>query len=61
MDPRLREIIVCPQCRGDLVDSADTGLICPACELRYPIVDGIPVLLVDDAAPTGASGPAPGP
>lgn len=46
----LLAILVCPQCKGDLelVDS-ETGLVCHACRLRYPIRDDIPVMLVDEA------------
>ncbi|WP_209020492.1 Trm112 family protein [Nocardioides sp. 1609] len=52
MDPALLEIIVCPDCRGDLaVVTADgaTELVCQACGLAYPVRDDIPVLLVDEA------------
>jgi uncharacterized protein len=60
LDPHLREIIVCPQCRGSLTDRSThesaagviTELLCEACSLAYPIVDDIPVLLVDEARPT---------
>ena len=46
----LRALLVCPRCRGDLVDEPD-ALRCDACRLRYPIHNGIPVLLVDAAQP----------
>ena len=46
----LLEILVCPQCRGDLAyDRAAEKLICAKCGLRYPIVDDIPVMLVEEA------------
>ena len=48
LDPRLLEIICCPDCRGDLEPRA-SDLKCRACGLVYPIEDGIPVLLVDRA------------
>lgn len=48
IDPKLRAMIVCPQCRGDLADEADT-LVCTACRLAYPVNDGVPALLVDEA------------
>jgi uncharacterized protein YbaR (Trm112 family) len=42
------EGVVCPACLGEL--SAGTGtLVCAACERRYPVVDGIPVLIVERA------------
>jgi uncharacterized protein YbaR (Trm112 family) len=45
----LLDILVCPQCKGDLLAQGDTALDCPKCKLRYPIVDDIPVMLVDEA------------
>ena len=46
----LLEILVCPQCHGDLTyDRAAEKLQCSACRLRYPIVDGIPVMLIEEA------------
>ena len=39
----LLEILVCPQCHGDLTyDRAAEKLVCSACRLRYPIVDDVP-------------------
>jgi hypothetical protein len=52
VDPELLEILVCPQCKGDLnhqETQEDESLICPKCELKYEIRDGIPVMLVDEA------------
>ena len=59
MEPWVREILRCPACGGELRDSTaldgSPELACPACALAYPVRDGIPVLLVDDAYPaTGA-------
>ncbi len=54
LDPRLLEIICCPAerdgrpCHGDL-NLEGEGLRCQACGLLYPIQDGIPVLLPDQA------------
>ncbi|HEX7077457.1 MAG TPA: Trm112 family protein [Candidatus Eisenbacteria bacterium] len=46
----LLPLLVCPQCRGDLTyDREADRLVCPACRLRYPIVDEIPVMLVEEA------------
>jgi len=46
----LLEILVCPQCRGDLeYDRGAERLICARCRLRYLIVDDIPVMLVEEA------------
>jgi uncharacterized protein len=46
----LLSILVCPQCKQDLeYDRAAEKLICARCGLRYPIVDEIPVMLVEEA------------
>ncbi|PKO60402.1 MAG: hypothetical protein CVU24_13090 [Betaproteobacteria bacterium HGW-Betaproteobacteria-18] len=50
LSPELVAILVCPQCKGTLtLEPAETGFICPACRLRYPVREGIPVMLVDEA------------
>lgn len=62
---KLLEVLVCPACKGPLTaqrwQSADAAapagpgaapvlsLDCPRCRLRYPVVDDIPVMLVDQA------------
>lgn len=58
MDPRLLEILVCPVCKGKLdYDKVAQELICPACQLAYPVRDGIPVMMQDEARPlTGSQG-----
>ena len=48
IDPRLLEIIRCPDCRAELEPRA-SELICTGCGLAYPIRDEIPVLLIDEA------------
>ncbi len=50
IDPRLLEILVCPLCKGPLVyRKAESELVCKADRLAYPVKDGIPVMLEDDA------------
>jgi len=50
MDKKLLEILVCPLCKGPLVYvKAAQELICRADRLAYPIRDGIPVMLEDEA------------
>lgn len=52
LDPRLLEIIVCPADHGELtVTPSESGpeLVCSECGNAYPVRDGIPVLLVDEA------------
>ena len=48
----LLEILVCPQCKGDIyINANENGLICEACRLIYEIKDDIPIMLVDEALP----------
>ena len=50
MDSKLLDILVCPICKGPLVYlKSRQELICKADRLAYPIKDGIPVMLEDDA------------
>jgi len=50
MDPKLLEILVCPLCKGPLVHRRDAAeLVCKADRLAFPIRDGIPVMLIDEA------------
>lgn len=50
IDPRLLEILACPQCKADVVLTADEkGLKCIRCYRVYPIREGIPVMRVDEA------------
>jgi uncharacterized protein YbaR (Trm112 family) len=48
VDPKLLEILVCPLCKGKLVVRGDE-LICKADRLGYPVKDGIPVMLEEEA------------
>ncbi len=50
IDARLLEILVCPVTKGTLtLDAARQELISPAAGLAYPIRDGIPIMLPDEA------------
>ena len=52
IDKELLEILACPKCKGDIVVAeGEDGLICKGCNLIYPIRDGIPVMLIDEALP----------
>jgi uncharacterized protein YbaR (Trm112 family) len=48
VDPRLLEILVCPACRADVKEEA-AGLTCLGCGRVYPVRDGIPVMLAEEA------------
>jgi uncharacterized protein len=50
MDPKLLEILVCPVTKGPLIyDKSRQELISRSARLAYPIKDGIPVMLEDEA------------
>ncbi|NBV74692.1 MAG: Trm112 family protein [Methylococcaceae bacterium] len=50
MDKKLLEILACPICKSSLIYKADEQeLICRADKLAFPVRDGIPVMLEDDA------------
>ena len=50
LDPRLLEILACPQDKGPLYYLADeNALYNPRLRLRYEIRDGIPIMLIDEA------------
>jgi len=50
ISPELLEILACPKCKQKVELSEDGAtLICTVDRLRYPIVDGIPVMLIDEA------------
>jgi uncharacterized protein YbaR (Trm112 family) len=54
IDDELKAILVCPACHGDL-RFEEARIICPACRRAYPIRDGIPVMLIDEAQPWAPS------
>jgi uncharacterized protein YbaR (Trm112 family) len=50
MDARLLDLLVCPLCKGPLLyDKAGQELICRAERLAYPVREGIPVMLEEEA------------
>ena len=82
IDPLLLEILACPAEHHAPVELDDpdpakaTALVCVSCRSRFPIRDGIPVMLLDEATPgplgfgadippgttsAGTSGATPGP
>ena len=55
VDPKLLEILVCPLTKGPLhYDAEAQELISDQAGLCYPIRDGIPIMLVDEARPIDA-------
>ena len=58
IDPKLLEILVCPLTKGPLrYDRAAQELISEEAGLAYPIRDGIPIMLVDEARPLRSEEP----
>ena len=52
VDPRLLEMLVCPVTRATLsYDAERQELISRAAKLVYPIRDGVPIMLLDEARP----------
>lgn len=50
MDAKLLQILVCPVTKGSLIyDKKNNELISKSARLAYPIRDGIPVMLEDEA------------
>ena len=52
IDPKLLELLVCPQTRGPLVYRREAQeLLSRKARLAYPIRDGVPIMLIDEARP----------
>jgi uncharacterized protein len=50
VDAKLLEILVCPLCKGPLVHQREANeLVCKADRLAFPVRDGIPVMLEEEA------------
>lgn len=52
MNSDLLSILACPKCKGDLTLAGDEkGLICESCRVVFPIREGVPVMLIEEAFP----------
>ena len=50
IDPKMLSILVCPKTRGPLTyDSATNELISKKAKLAYPIREGVPIMLIEEA------------
>ena len=48
----LLEILACPKCHTKVeYREPDNRLYCPNCKVLYPIIDGIPVMLIEEGKP----------
>ena len=48
IDKELLDILACPDCKGDVELKGDL-IVCSKCGKKYPIRNGIPILLIDEA------------
>ncbi|TMQ05731.1 MAG: Trm112 family protein [Deltaproteobacteria bacterium] len=64
MAEALVEVLVCPKSKQPLIyfprgeadrDEADGFLLCPASRLRYPVQEGVPVMLIEEAVAVDAA------
>ena len=54
VDPKLLEVLVCPQTRKPLrYDKQRQELISDTARLAYPVRDGVPIMLIDEARELG--------
>jgi len=52
VDPRLLEVLVCPVTRGKLTwDSERQELVSKGARLAFPVREGVPIMLVEEARP----------
>ena len=58
LDPRLLEILACPSDDHAPLEQDGDTLVCTSCGRVFPIVDGIPVLLLDEALPPRGATPS---
>jgi len=50
IDKKLLDILACPVCKKPIAyDEKNEKLICEACGLKYPVRDGIPIMLESEA------------
>jgi len=52
VDEKLMAILACPDCRGSVLQE-DDRIVCQQCGKRYPIRDGIPIMLIGEAESPG--------
>lgn len=53
IDKELLDILACPACKADVVletKGEEERIVCTKCKLKYPVKDGIPIMLIDEAS-----------
>ena len=48
VDKKLLDVMACPKCMNELKEK-NMFLVCAKCKLAYPVLDGVPDMLVDEA------------
>lgn len=48
IDKELLDILACPACKSD-VELKGKKIVCKKCAKKYPVRDGIPIMLIDEA------------
>ncbi len=48
IDKELLDILACPDCRGD-VELKNDRIVCKKCGKKYPIKNGIPIMIIEEA------------
>lgn len=48
IDKKLLDILACPVCKGDIFEDKEE-LVCVKCKRRYPVKEGIPIMLEEEA------------
>ena len=48
IDKELLDILACPACKADIL-LKDNKIVCTKCGRKYPIKDGIPIMLIEEA------------
>ena len=54
IDKKLLDILACPACKS-AVKLQEGKIVCLTCGLKYPVKDGIPIMLIDEAEKPAAS------
>lgn len=52
IDKELLDILACPACKADVALENASGqekIVCSKCKRKYPVRDGIPIMLIDEA------------